>query len=158
VSERTAVYRLYDANDVLLYVGMTRHPDARCGHHATHKRWWPEVCRREVQWHTNRAAALRAEAAAIRDEGPCYNAVIPHADGSILGCSVRTDVPAIARGNVSTEFRRIRIDDDLWERLEKAAKQADPDDTRSAVLRRLARWYVGDIDEMPRRPARQDKH
>ena len=51
-----------------------------------------------------------------------------------------------------TPFRRIRIDDDLWERLEKAAKAVDPDANRSAVLRRLARWYVGDIDEMPARP------
>ena len=51
-----------------------------------------------------------------------------------------------------TKMRRIRIDDDLWERLEKAAKAADPDSNRSALLRRLARWYVGDIDEMPQRP------
>jgi hypothetical protein len=51
-----------------------------------------------------------------------------------------------------TPFRRIRMDDDLWERLDKAAKEADPDSNRSALLRRFARWYVGDIDEMPRRP------
>lgn len=52
-----------------------------------------------------------------------------------------------------TTLRRIRIDDDLWERLEKAAKAADPDSNRSAVLRKLARWYVGDIDKVPARPA-----
>jgi len=51
-----------------------------------------------------------------------------------------------------TPFRRIRLDDDLWERLEVAAKRQDPDSNRSAVLRRLARWYVGDIDELPQRP------
>ncbi len=51
-----------------------------------------------------------------------------------------------------TPFRRIRMDDDLWERLEKAAKAVDPDSNRSAILRRLARWYVGDIDEVPQRP------
>lgn len=51
-----------------------------------------------------------------------------------------------------TPFRRIRMDDDLWQRLEEAAKRADPDANRSVVLRRLARWYVGDIDEMPQRP------
>jgi hypothetical protein len=51
-----------------------------------------------------------------------------------------------------TTMRRIRMDDDLWERLETAAKQADPDSNRSALLRRLARWYVGDIDELPHRP------
>jgi hypothetical protein len=53
-----------------------------------------------------------------------------------------------------TPFRRIRIDDDLWERLEIAAKKTDPDSNRSVILRRLARWFVGDIDEMPQRPAK----
>ena len=51
-----------------------------------------------------------------------------------------------------TPFRRIRMDDDLWERLDKAAKAADPDSNRSVLLRKFARWYVGDIDEMPKRP------
>jgi metal-responsive CopG/Arc/MetJ family transcriptional regulator len=52
-----------------------------------------------------------------------------------------------------TPFRRIRMDDDLWKRLDEAAKRADPDSNRSALLRRFARWYVGDMDEMPQRPA-----
>lgn len=51
-----------------------------------------------------------------------------------------------------TPFRRIRMDDDLWERLDEAVKRADPDSNRSALLRKFARWYVGDIDEMPHRP------
>ena len=51
-----------------------------------------------------------------------------------------------------TPFRRIRMDDDLWERLDEAVKRADPDSNRSVIIRRFARWYVGDIDEMPRRP------
>jgi hypothetical protein len=51
-----------------------------------------------------------------------------------------------------TPFRRVRMDDDLWERLDEAVKQMDPDDNRSAWLRRCARYCVGDIDEMPRRP------
>jgi hypothetical protein len=51
-----------------------------------------------------------------------------------------------------TPIRRIRMDGDLWERLEEAVKRADPDGNRPALIRRLARWYVGDIDEMPQRP------
>lgn len=51
-----------------------------------------------------------------------------------------------------TPFRKIRMDDDLWQRLEEAARRADPDSNRSVILRRLARWFVGDIDEMPQRP------
>lgn len=63
--------------------------------------------------------------------------------------TVRKDNTVAAPG---TPFRRIRMDDDLWERLDEAAKRMDPDSNRSAVLRRFARWYVGDIDEMPQRP------
>jgi hypothetical protein len=51
-----------------------------------------------------------------------------------------------------TPFRRIRLDDDLWQRLDEAAKRADPDSNRSVLIRRFARWYVGDIDTMPERP------
>jgi hypothetical protein len=51
-----------------------------------------------------------------------------------------------------TPFRRIRLDDDLWGRFDRAVKIADPDSNRSAVIRRFARWYVGDIDQMPQRP------
>lgn len=54
-----------------------------------------------------------------------------------------------------TPFRRIRMDDDLWKRLDEAAKKMDPDANRSVVLRKFARWYVGDIDEMPMRPEPQ---
>ena len=51
-----------------------------------------------------------------------------------------------------TPFRRIRMDESLWARLDEAVKRTDPDDNRSALLRRFARWYVGDIDQMPQRP------
>ncbi len=51
-----------------------------------------------------------------------------------------------------TPLRRIGLDDDLWERFEIAAKRSDPDTSRSAILRKFTRWFVGDIDEMPQRP------
>ena len=51
-----------------------------------------------------------------------------------------------------TALRRIRIDSDLWERLDEAARRADPDTNRSVLVRKFMRWYVGDIDEMPQRP------
>jgi len=52
------------------------------------------------------------------------------------------------------------MDDDLWARLDEAVKRADPDSNRLAVLRLFARWFVGDISELPRRPEppqRQDQ-
>lgn len=73
LSRRTALYRLFDHNDQLLYVGIAFDPHVRCYHHKTHKPWWPEVARREVEWHDNRRAAEAAELAAIAAEKPRYN-------------------------------------------------------------------------------------
>jgi hypothetical protein len=56
-----------------------------------------------------------------------------------------------------TPFRRIRLDDDLWDRFDEAVKRADPDSNRSAVVRKFLRWFVGDIDDMPQRPPKQDE-
>lgn len=71
------------------------------------------------------------------------------------GCAV-TDTAGNRRADTmpqeGTPFRRIRLDEDLWQRFEEAAKRADPDSNRSAVLRKFIRWYVGDIGDFPRRP------
>jgi hypothetical protein len=69
----TALYRLYDAAEVLLYVGIGQHPDVRFGQHARDKPWWPQVARREIEWLDDRASAERAEAVAIRAENPEHN-------------------------------------------------------------------------------------
>ncbi|GGK62107.1 hypothetical protein Sme01_04050 [Sphaerisporangium melleum] len=73
MTERTALYRLYDANDVLLYVGITASPTLRWEQHSRDKRWWPEVTRKEVEWHDSRQRAAAAETAAISADSPAYN-------------------------------------------------------------------------------------
>jgi hypothetical protein len=60
VNEPTAVYRLYDANDRLVYVGVTKNVERRWSEHEW-KCWWPQVARREVTWLGNRPDALLAE-------------------------------------------------------------------------------------------------
>jgi hypothetical protein len=64
----------------------------------------------------------------------------------------RPDTGGTEMPQEGTPLRKIRMDDDLWQRLEEAAKRADPDSNRTVILRKFARWYVGDIDEMPQRP------
>lgn len=73
MNKRTALYRLYDEDDRLLYVGIAFNPRVRCYHHKKHKPWWPSVARREVEWHDNRRQAEAAESAAIAAEKPRYN-------------------------------------------------------------------------------------
>ena len=68
----TAVYRLYDAADRLLYVGVGERPGSRWDDHAT-KPWWADVHHATVVWRATRADALTEERDAIRNENPAHN-------------------------------------------------------------------------------------
>jgi predicted GIY-YIG superfamily endonuclease len=71
--ERTALYRLYSDKGTLLYVGISTYPNERFKEHAGDKAWWHHVTRREITWLDSRDDALKAEAAAMKDERPLYN-------------------------------------------------------------------------------------
>lgn len=70
---RTALYRLFDAAEQLLYVGISTQPETRWTQHAADKPWWPLVQHRKLEWHPNRKAAEDAELAAVQTEEPLYN-------------------------------------------------------------------------------------
>lgn len=69
---RTAVYRLFDASDRLLYVGEGKDPDVRRRAHGRRK-WGGQIARMTVEWHPTRDDALAVELQAIRSENPAYN-------------------------------------------------------------------------------------
>lgn len=148
--ERTALYRLYSADGTLIYVGISKNPEQRWGTHKSEKPWWQQVARKTVEWFDDRVTAAKAEATAVRVENPLMNQALPDEDGG-SGYSLRFPRPKREPGE-SSKLRRIRLDDDLWERLDAAARTMDPDSNRSIMIRRFARWYVGDIGEMPQRP------
>ncbi|GAA3267840.1 GIY-YIG nuclease family protein [Streptomyces lavendulae] len=72
-AERTALYRLFDSTDRLLYVGITDNPRKRFGEHAATKEWWPSVAERQVEWHATRLDAEASEREAIQRERPKWN-------------------------------------------------------------------------------------
>ncbi|MFC9341436.1 hypothetical protein ACFT0G_25405 [Streptomyces sp. NPDC057020] len=73
--DRTALYRLYDDAELLLYVGVADNPRVRFGQHARDKPWWPKVTSREIEWFGSRDEALAAEVRAITEELPRHNSV-----------------------------------------------------------------------------------
>lgn len=93
---RTAVYRLFNSDGVLLYVGVARNPAERMKFHQQFKKWWAEVSDTTEEWFDNRALALDAEAVAIREESPLYNIQEADEDGVIR---VRKGLPPIAVGH-----------------------------------------------------------
>ncbi|MCX5431888.1 GntR family transcriptional regulator [Streptomyces sp. NBC_00257] len=70
---KAAVYRLYDADGTLLYVGMSGDPTKRFLGHRADKPWWPEVHAHTLQWFNSRGDASAAERDAITGERPRYN-------------------------------------------------------------------------------------
>lgn len=84
MSERAALYRLFDETDSLLYVGITNDTETRWAVHAREKTWWPDVHRREVEWKASRDEAEAAEAEAIGRETPRWNVIRPDANGKML--------------------------------------------------------------------------
>lgn len=72
---RQALYRFYDAEGVLLYVGITMNPAQRWKDHSKEKPWWVDVAHITLEDHSDREAVELAERAAIRRERPRYNVV-----------------------------------------------------------------------------------
>jgi hypothetical protein len=72
----TAVYRFFDRDGRLLYVGKALDPMSRQKGHEK-RAWWPDVDqgRTTHEWFESERAALDAEDIVIRDEDPMYNRV-----------------------------------------------------------------------------------
>lgn len=70
-----ALYRFFDENGELLYVGVTLDPSARWKQHRADKAWWHEVAGIKIAHFPDRRSVLDAEREAIKAEKPRYNVV-----------------------------------------------------------------------------------
>lgn len=75
MSEPTRLYRWFDADGALLYVGISSRPAERAHEHIGTSDWTRWASRTELDpiTHPTREDALRAEARAILDEEPVFN-------------------------------------------------------------------------------------
>lgn len=69
------LYRFFDADGALLYVGITMNAPARFGQHRDDKPWWADVARIDMEHFDSREEVLEAEAEAIIAEHPAHNVV-----------------------------------------------------------------------------------
>jgi predicted GIY-YIG superfamily endonuclease len=77
-----ALYRWFDANRILLYVGITKNPKQRFKAHAKSARWYTlAVGGPTIEWLPSRAAAVKAETLAIIKEEPIFNRNPDNRDG-----------------------------------------------------------------------------
>ena len=86
---RTALYRHWDADKNLLYVGISLSAIARLGQHIAGSHWSDEISSVTIQQYPDRDSAIIAERRAIAEEAPLYN--IAHADNDNTPLAARGD-------------------------------------------------------------------
>lgn len=70
------LYRFFDREDRLLYVGVSLSAAHRASQHRADKAWWPDVARMDVEHHNADRQSIEAlERAAIIAERPLYNVI-----------------------------------------------------------------------------------
>lgn len=143
-TRRTALYRLFDASDVLLYVGVAFAPEARCNVHRSDKAWWPQVARRTVEWHDTRLLALAAEDRAIEIEHPVHNRV---------GADLPKRAHSPARRSGASLTRTVLIEDRTWKPFGMACDALGI--SRSDELRLHMNAVVEEFERKQRRIARE---
>ena len=70
---KTALYRHYDKNGTLLYIGVSLHAVQRLIDHRDKSHWFEDITRIDVQWYLSRSEAYAAEKHAIKTEKPKHN-------------------------------------------------------------------------------------
>lgn len=104
----TALYRFYDADGDLLYLGVTHDPKSRWTTHRLYREWWHLVARKTVEWHDNRAAALKAEVVATEAERPRFDkTIIQNIPRAYYEDPRRSEIEALLRVEITAdEYRR----------------------------------------------------
>lgn len=139
MSERTALYRLYNDSDTLLYVGISHQPEVRWTRHLADKAWWPTVRRFTVDWYATREDALAEETRAIKAERPLHNVANvdwrPIVDTGQRGMKVSNKPGKAYKVN-------LRMDKDLWDAFGLVVGDAK----RSVLIRDFIRSIVEEAD------------
>lgn len=75
--KKTKLYRHFDSNGGLLYVGISLSPTYRLSQHRATAPWFDDIATITIENYPTRQAALEAEARAIHYENPAHNRMRP---------------------------------------------------------------------------------
>lgn len=111
--ERGYVYRFYDLDGGLLYVGITRDMSQRFAAHRRDALWWVDVASVTVEVTAGRAEAEYAEAVAILSERPAHNRSRPSVERArsrveSSGVDVRRLVAAVEQLRMERDALHVR--------------------------------------------------
>lgn len=72
---RCVLYRVFDKQGSLLYVGATTNPATRIADHQRHQPWWDDASSITMEHFDTPESLVAAETSAIAQEAPRYNVV-----------------------------------------------------------------------------------
>lgn len=72
-SKKTALYRHYDINGNLLYIGISLSAINRLSQHKNTSEWFNSIAKVDIEWFNDRESAILAEMEAVRLENPKFN-------------------------------------------------------------------------------------
>lgn len=97
--QKTTLYRYFDSEGQLLYVGITKNPLDRQSHHAANQLWWQEVNSATFEHFQQRSFALIQEQFVIGTELPKYNK-----QGPVLPLNLRPHLMSVIAGELEDEY------------------------------------------------------
>jgi predicted GIY-YIG superfamily endonuclease len=162
VTQRTSLYRFFDASGSLLYLGIAGDPDLRATQHARDAAatWYPLVSERTVAWFASRGEAEAAEKEAIAAERPRFNIKDATHTGSEAWAAHRD------RQRRKRLARTVRVPVGLPAEAARAIREAMTDDELACLMdafREMGadklmvpelKYHLGLIDEHGRSAAR----
>ncbi len=129
MTQLTYLYRHFDKQNRLLYVGITSHIDTRTSTHRAKSPWGPEIARTLVETFDTRIRAAIAELQAIEAEKPLHN-IVPGRERrrkmeSTVMLSARIPTDLAARMKTLCDKEDLNVSDFVREVLEKALPQKE---------------------------------
>jgi len=101
----THLYRHFDAENNLMYVGISLSTITRLGQHQQHSKWFNEIKKVTIEHFSTRQDAIEAEKKAIKTENPKYNIALRKTVKEVA----TEEKLAIRHTNLTTRFVEYRV-------------------------------------------------
>lgn len=150
---RTHLYRLFDKEDQLLYVGISWFAQVRIDAHMRGAPWRDEIARYEIETHPTRKAAAFAESEAINTEFPRYNKQGRRADPKSAAIARKQAAEKVKGEARQVLRRRKKAVDAARVRLEASIAQGREAGLTLAELAELSGCANGDLRKILASPA-----
>lgn len=115
-----AIYRYFDVNNILLYIGISHCPFTRYSAHKNLAEWFNErVANMKIEWIEDKSTAEKLEMAYIETEKPLYNRRIKdtHSDTELFNLAIDLHASGVPRESIYRMLCKLNKDSDITKRF-----------------------------------------